>query len=434
MPRRKRYLRPQQGGVGSGAAAGQGGILEGILGSATGGILGAQDSSNDFGQNQAVTEPYASPGAGAQYYSEGGQVTNQPFQDTRNWWERNIRHSPDQAANLNQYVAAQGAIQQNAIPGQLRLAQGQADISRKSALEQFEQEQAYNAGQVADVNPLYNNPALAGATEPSQVPFQYSIDPQRAITERNMPFVGDTSGGKRNNAEFVMGNVKAEQAGKEARLREIAAANRAFLGSTGQAPVGENLAPSPEQLQIGADIRGAELERTRATTKNLTKPAFHFERGGTGEPSFIFQEGEGKLFPYATYGAQGALTPEGKRNTAAGQPFYKQLENNIPYNQGSGSTNNLKGAASTQGQEFVTAPGSNGGPPSKQVSTGAPSSPPRIDISSRPSVAQAPSLEEFNSPEIEAMVQEEAKRRMQQMIQQRAWGSLYGNPGGFSAY
>jgi len=367
--------RPGRGGISSGGGGGSGGLL-GIIG------LGKGNSS-DATANQPVSQEMADASGGGGYYNNQGQVVQQPFSDTRSFIGKVIGR-PNTAAQYNNLIGFNAANAQAQIPSQLQFAQGQSDIARKTALAEAQDKAQLESTQTADTNPLYNNPALASVQEPGDVPYSYSIDPQKAIYDRNMPFVGDTLGGKKANAQFTESGLAQSFKAKEDQARALANVRAAVFEKSGQFPTNITLQPTA-------------LETANAAAR-ANAPATHFDTSGeifqvspTGDVTNIGEAGKEQPVSYVN----GKAIP----NPRAGMPYYRSFKplGNKPYKRGDYSKWNLTGPASSQVQENVVAPGQNGGPPATAPSVGGAlqTQPNSFGAESEPSPAPFPRIRSY---------------------------------------
>jgi hypothetical protein len=350
--------RPGRGGVGSGTHGGGGAL----------GLIGLGKGSPDTATpNQAVSPEMADASGGGGYYGQNGQVTEKPFTDTRNFWQKYITRQPNAAGQLNNQIAFGTALQQAQIPGNLQQAKGMAAIDRASALQELQDKGSYEQAQTADTNPLFKNPELANVTEPGDVPYSYSVDPQKAIYDRAMPFVGDTLGGKKANAGYTENILNSDIRTKEAQANHLAAANADIFRKQGTFPTNTDLTPT-------------EGERSRAVSL-ARAPSYTFTHQGN-----IFRttpEGDLGLAGQEYVQPEMTLNPTTKKyeiNPNKGQPAVRGIQplaTGLPYS--APSADNLKGAASTQVQKHPIAPGQEGGPPPTTESVGgAPKTQPTI--------------------------------------------------------
>jgi len=409
--------RPGRGGISSGGGGGSGGIL-GIVG------LG-QGNPSDLSANQPVSTDMADASGGGGYYNPQGQVVQQPFNDTRGLYGRIFR--PNTAAQYNNLIGFNAANAQAQIPGQIQLSQAQGDIARKTALAEAQDKAQLESENTADTNPLFKNAGLASVTEPGDVPYQYNVDPQKAIYDRNMPFVGDTLGGKKANAQFTTQGLEQEFKAKEAQANALANVRARTYEKMGTFPTNVSLEPTALEQSMA-------LERANAPALHVAPNGSVLAFSPTGQVSNPAVAG---IEPEITYDRTGKAIP----NPNAKQPYFKSFQpvGNKPY-----SKSNLSGPASTQVQESPVAPGVNGGRPTTVDSVGgAPQtqpqslySTPRVDVASRPYGAQPqpPDVTGLFTPEASAAAAIEARKAAIRKMQQRAWSPLYGAPGSFQAY
>lgn len=239
--RYKRPTRPGRGGTSNAQGAGDSG---GILSLLTAGILGGSTSPT-YSVNQPVSEEIAGEGAPQQFYSPKGQVVEQPYSDTRNWFNRNIRRAPNEAAFKNNALAGQMAESQAMFPIELSQQRQLGALANQQELAQLAAKQ--------ELEKPYQ--PVIGSTAPGDIDYRLPVD-AAAITEgrdMSLPYLPV-------NPASVEGNLKAQEAQSMAKYRtaQASAASEPTYMNIGGALVKIPTGGSPEIA--GQTVGGYDVE------------------------------------------------------------------------------------------------------------------------------------------------------------------------------
>jgi hypothetical protein len=383
------------------------------------GVGGGDSPSGVVQANQSVSPSYQPEGfEGVQYYGKDGQITEQPFADTRNWWQRNISRQPNTAEAMNLGIQSQVAQQQALMPGALQQRRAEGDIALQTELAKLEQAEQFANQNAPVVNPLYRNEGLKNVTEPGQVPFQFQGDPQQAIYDRNMPYSGENAASKVLNSEIYA-------SGEKDRLRNVGDIQRQY----GQVP-GNELTPS--QLSVIQSMQDLERNRIQTGIDEAKKP-----RTGvvgnflvnleTGEP-IAMATGEHKIEgqPIMKDGKYMGMSPESYT-----KPAYNRMtppkkvgnaygDGQLASGMGNGGSQSYYTPMSGQTEYF---PSYQDGQKVAETSGrgSAPVTEPSISTISRPQANGQIDISPYFNPDSQKKAEEEYKRRMQQRMQRNAW-------------
>ncbi len=396
------------------------GMIAGMLG-------GSSDSPNGVVQaNQMVSPEYQPEGYGgpAQYYGKGGQVTEQPFMDTRNWWQRNITRRPNVAGEMNLGIQGQVAQQRALQPGELNQRRALEDIELQSEMMRLQQQEEFGMQNAPVQNPLYRNPSMAEVQEPGQVPFSFQGDPQQAIYDRDKPFSGE-------NASSRLANAEIAASGEKDRLRNVGNIQQQF----GLSP-GNEL--TPPQMEVIQGMRDLEKRKTEAGITELSRPRTgtlgnYLVNLDTGDP-MAYATGEHKIEggPIIKDGKVTGFSPESYT-----KPSFQRMSKPVGNAYGNGQKGGYSGPmARPSNQQYYTPMSGqteyfpeyqDGQKVAETPSQGsAPvTSPPEVSVLSRPVANNVPiDASPFFTPEMQSMAEQEYKRRLIQKLQNQAWNPI----------
>jgi hypothetical protein len=167
-------------------------------------ISGAGGGEAAVAENQPVSPAYAGPTDGAQFYSQSGEVVNQPFADTRNWWQRNIQQQPNVAGQMNNQLALGTAQARSAMPLEIQQQTALGELANKQELARLQG--------IQELEKPYQ-PVIA-STQPGDIPWQLPVDSAAMVKNRDLtqPYLPV-------NPASVQGNLKASEDASMAKYR-----------------------------------------------------------------------------------------------------------------------------------------------------------------------------------------------------------------------